>query len=91
MLADFLDGQVRPEEAIVRFEPALDRAIALARGFQLLAWEGRYWKLSERGLRTLSQIDADEQTLQAEKSALASLPRQLSQAAVERLLRRKVQ
>jgi hypothetical protein len=69
-------------------EGSLDRAVALARGFGLLDWRGRYWELTELGWQTLETLAAEEGTLVAEKEALASLPGPLSQAAVERLLGR---
>jgi hypothetical protein len=87
-LKGFIEGSVRPDQAVVRFEPALDRAVALARGFGLLDWHGRYWSLTERGRGTLKLLGEEEGTLRAEKEALASLPGPLSQAAVERLLGR---
>lgn len=89
ILSDFLCGKVRPEEAVVRFEPALDRAVALARGFELLTWQQRYWEIGERGEQVLTAVDQEDEVLKAEKGALASLPQPLSQAAVQRLLRRE--
>src|SRR4051794_40307362 len=41
-LALYLAGALAPERAVVRFDPALDRAVALAHGFGLLEWKGRY-------------------------------------------------
>lgn len=87
-LAAFLDGKVRPEEAIVRFEPALDRAVALARGFELLAWNDRYWVLTERGRDLLHKVDGQAETLLMEKALLKQLPGPLTQAAVKKLLGR---
>jgi hypothetical protein len=87
-LAAFLEGKVRPEEAIVRFEPALDRAVALARGFELLAWNDRYWVLTESGRNLLKKVDGQPETLHVEKGLLKQLPSPLSQAAVKKLLGR---
>jgi hypothetical protein len=87
----FLVGAVRPEHAIVRFEPALDRAAALARGFDLLQWQNRYWMLTNRGRKTLEDLDADDEVLADEKALLAQLPGPLSQAAVQRLLAREAE
>jgi hypothetical protein len=87
-LVSFLGGNVRPEEAIVRFEPALDRAVALARGFELLVWSDRYWTLTEQAREFLKRVDAEKETLRAEKDLLKRLPGPLPQAAVQRLLGR---
>ena len=90
-LGEFLAGKIRPEQAIVRFEPALDRTVALAHGFGLLEWKkGRYWALGARANELLATIDADEQIFTVEKALLSSLPSQLSQAAVRRLLGREI-
>jgi hypothetical protein len=88
-LMSFLAGTVRPEHAIVRFEPALDRAAALARGFDLLQWQNRYWILTNRGRKMLDDVDANYEVLADEKALLAQLPGPLSQAAVHRLLARE--
>jgi len=90
-LGEFLAGQIRPEQAVVRFEPALDRAVALAHGFGLLTWtKKRYWALGEGTSELLTAIDEDKQVFAAEKALLSALPSQLSQAAVRRLLGREV-
>jgi len=87
-LKAFLGGQIRPDDAVVRFEPALERAVALARGFGLLTWEGRYWKLTRRGEDLLGVIDDAEDTLRAEKEMLRDIGTPFTQAAVQRLLSR---
>jgi hypothetical protein len=89
-LASFLAGTVRPDQAVVRFEPALDRAAAVARGFGLLRWKGRYWTLTSLGRQALREVDDRRATLTSEKALLARLPSPLSQAAVQRLLARDV-
>jgi hypothetical protein len=90
-LGEFLAGKIRPEQAVVRFEPALDRTVALAHGFRLLTWrKKRYWALGEGASELLTAIDEDEQIFTVEKALLSSLPSQLSQAAVRRLLGREI-
>jgi hypothetical protein len=88
-LKRFLEGRLRPEEAVVRFEPALDRAIALAEGFGLLVRsDDRYWSVSKRGADLLQRIDDTPDVLVAERAVLDGLSGKLSQAAVARMLRR---
>ena len=86
----FLSGRLRPEDAVVRFEPALERAVALARGFGLLSWGDRYWSLTSRGEDLLERIDNDDDALQVEKMTLQGLGSPLTQAAVRRLLARGI-
>jgi hypothetical protein len=87
-LAAFMAGDTEPERAIVRFEPALDRATALARGLGLLNWDERYWVLNAAGQTLLEAVWADDELLVHEKSLLTSLPNPLTQAQVGRLLSR---
>ena len=88
MLAAFMAGHTEPERAIVRLEPALDRATALARGFGLIEWEGRFWTLTDGGHELLEAVWADEELLVREKTLLGSLPDALTQTQVNRLLSR---
>jgi hypothetical protein len=88
-LAAVIGGQLAPDQAVVRFEPALDRAVALAHGFELLRWRTRFWTLTPRAHEALHEIDEETDLLSAEKQALASLPKPLTQTAVETVLRRR--
>jgi hypothetical protein len=87
-LAAFLQGHIPPERAVVRHDPALDRATGLARGFGLIDWEGRFWVLTSAGRQLLQDINADTDLLAREKQLLDVLPTPLTQAAVDALLRR---
>lgn len=87
-LASFLAGDLRPEEAVVRFEPALNRALALARGLELLGWEGRYWTLREPAREILAAIDGDDDLMSEQKALLGGLDRLLTQKAVTELFGR---
>lgn len=88
-LAAYLDGRLRPERAIVRHDPALDRAAGLARGLGLTAWKGRYWVMTPAGRELLEGVREDDKLLAREKELLAVLPKPLTQTAVAALLRRE--
>jgi hypothetical protein len=88
LLGEYLAGRMPPDRAIVRMEPALDRAVALAHGLGLLVWKGKYWSLTVEGLELLENLRADELLLVREKELLGVLPRPLTQAAVGGLLQR---
>lgn len=90
-LAAYLDGRLPPERAIVRHDPALDRAAGLARGLGLIAWKGRYWVMTPEGRELLEAVREDDKLLAREKELLAVLPKPLTQTAVAALLRRERQ
>lgn len=80
-------ANVTAETAIVRYEPALDRAIALAAGLGFLRFEKKSWHLTELARELLAAIDADEDLFAHEKRMLETLSAPLSQSTVKRLLR----
>lgn len=86
-LSAFLRGELEADEAVVRYEPALDRAIGLAGGLGLLRFDRRLWRLQEPGRELLAEIDADPDLLALERERLAPVSG-LTQAAVSRLLGR---
>lgn len=88
-LVAYLDGLIPPERAVVRHDPALDRAAGLARGLGLIAWKGRYWTLTPSGRELLETVREDNELLAREKALLAVLPNPLTQTAVAALLRRE--
>lgn len=90
-LAAFLNGLIPPERAVVRHDPALERATGIAHGFGLIEWKTRYWQLSPAGRELLNAVEADDGLLAREKGLLDVLPKPLTQAAVETLLRRERQ
>ncbi len=88
LLGEYLTGEIPPDRAIVRMEPALDRAVALAGGFGLTAWKGKFWTLTDSGRELLENLRTDERLLVREKKLLNALPKPLTQTAVAALLRR---
>jgi hypothetical protein len=88
-LRGYLAGEIPPEQAIVRFDPALDRAVALARGLGFIDWATRFWVLTSVGREAVKQVD-EAGVLDRERSLLAELPKPLTQAAVGRLLKREI-
>jgi len=85
LLGEYLAGNIPPERAIVRMEPALDRAAALARGIGLVAWKDRYWTLTDSGRKLLETLGTEESLLAREKELLNGLPKPLTQSAVAAL------
>lgn len=89
-LNSFLGGKIDANSAIVRFDPSLDRAVALAHGLGYLSWDRPAWKLSPSGQELARELD-DSDILERERGLLAGLPKPLTQSAVDRLLKREQQ
>lgn len=89
-LTRFLAGDLGREEPVVRYEPALDRAVALAGGLGLLVFEKKLWRLTDRGRALLDEIGKDSRLFNAERELLSVIGKPLPQAAVSRLLKREV-
>jgi hypothetical protein len=84
-----LDDEINPDEAIVRFEPALNRALDLALGLKLVSWtEAKRLTLTERGEEVIAGIEA-EGVLEEEREFLAQIPRPVSQVMIEKFLSRR--
>lgn len=85
----FLSGEATPDEAVVRYEPALNRALDLALGQKLVAWtDAKRLTLTEKGRDLLTSIDAQDDLLSEQKAFLERIASPVSQALVQRLLRR---
>lgn len=86
-LTAFLSGEVEANDPVVRYEPALDRAVSLATGMGLLNLDGRRWRLTDSGQELLKDIDRDEELLRLERERLSPVTG-LTQKAVRELLGR---
>ncbi|WP_156028372.1 hypothetical protein [Candidatus Solirubrobacter pratensis] len=85
----FLAGELAAEQPAVRYEPALDRAVALAGGLELLTFDRKLWRLNDAGRALVAHLDEDPSLLSDEKQRLAIIGTPLTQAAVSGLLRRE--
>lgn len=75
-----------PDRPVVRFEPALDRAIDLALGLALLEQpSARVFRLTTQG-QALSEALTQSDAFALERELLALLPRKLTQRETDRLL-----
>jgi hypothetical protein len=86
----FRAGEIEPDQAIVRYEPALNRAIDLALGLRLLTWtDAKRLALTKAGLALLARVDEDAEVLHTEKSFLDELGAPITQTSVGNLLKRR--
>jgi len=75
-----------PDRPVVRFEPALDRALDLALGLELLEQKtSRSFRLTEAGKSVVKEIENTE-AFNLERQLLDQLKRKVTQAEVGRLL-----
>lgn len=75
-----------PDRPVVRFEPALDRALDLALGLELLEQKtSRSFRLTEAGKSVVKEIENTE-AFSLERQLLDQLKRKVTQAEVGRLL-----
>lgn len=88
-LSYLLSGQVLAEQPVVRYEPALDRAVALAGGLDFLRFASKLWRLNDSGRELLADVETDPGLLAEEKRRLGIIGKPLTQVAVKELLSRR--
>jgi hypothetical protein len=86
VLLDVLAGRLAPDQALVRFEPGLGRAIDLARGAGLVDWEGgRVIRLTAAGEQAAAAVEATE-ALTDERAFLAQIQGSVTQRLIDNLI-----
>jgi len=81
-----LEGTVSPDEAIVRFDPVLDRAVQFALGEKLVFQSGDLLVISPMGETLVRAIMQDRECMVDEKDFLRQIGRKLTQSQVEALI-----
>ncbi len=84
--AHVIAGNIRPDEAIVRFDPVVDRALQFAEGEKLITTSGEVVILTSRGSEFVQKLLHNKDCMQVEKEFLSSLGRKLTQAQVDAFL-----
>jgi hypothetical protein len=78
----------RPSDLLVRVEPWLNRALAIAKGIGLVALEGgRTARLTGQGEQVLSVLYEDESLFREEKQFLEAVSVQATEANIEKIMR----
>jgi hypothetical protein len=83
-------GDMRPDEAIVRFDPVVERALQFAVGEVLVSLSGEYVLLTEKGQEFVKRLTKQKDCMIAEKQFLSSVGRKLTQVQVESFLAAEV-
>jgi hypothetical protein len=81
-----LEGSVSPDEAIVRFDPVLDRAVQFSIGEKLVSQSGELLEITPKGEAFVKAIMQDRDCMVDEKLFLERIGRKLSQTQVEVLI-----
>jgi hypothetical protein len=83
MFAHVIAGNLRPDEAIVRFDPVVDRALQFAEGEKLVTVSGDLVALTMRGEELVKSVMRNKDCMVTEKEFLTSLGRKLTQVQVD--------
>ncbi len=90
--ADFLrayQGDLDPTSLLIRYDPAITRAIDLAVGLELVAWQaGKRLALTAKGTQLLDLILASEQALEEERTFLSHLGGKITMKQIDRMIGR---
>jgi hypothetical protein len=80
--------QLRPLDLVIRVEPWLNRALALAKGARLIQMEnGKAARLTNRGLQLLKALYDDHAVFIEEKQFLQGVAVTATERAVEQIMR----
>ena len=81
-----LGGRLRPDEAIVRFDPVVERALQFAAGEKLITVSGELVILTQKGDIFVKSLMRNADCMTVEKEFLGSLGGKLTQKQVETFL-----
>lgn len=84
----FVDGNLAADAVLVRYEPALNRALAFATAEGLVQHVGGRIVLGEKGKTLAAQIDGEQGLMEREKVFVKTLGLRLTEDAVNRLAAR---
>lgn len=87
MLRSVFERELPPNDLVIRFEPALMRALAFGIAEQLFELDnGRIYRLAKLGGEFVSAIDSDPTCLSEEKLLLQQVAPRLTEKLVEQLI-----
>jgi hypothetical protein len=88
MARQVFSGDVRPVDLVIRVEPWVNRAIAFAKGDNLLELKkGRNAKLTERGMKIFEELTERDAVLVAEKAFIDQIASRATEGAIDRIMR----
>ena len=84
-------GDLRPDEAIVRFDPVVERALQFAIGEAVVFVSGDVVFLTDKGQEFVKRLMKQKDCMIAEKQFLSAVGRKLTQLQVESFLATEAQ
>jgi hypothetical protein len=81
-----LSGELKPDEAIVRFDPVVERALDFAAGESLVSISGDHVLLTDKGVDFVKRLSREKDCMKLEKQFLSAVGRKLTQVQVESFL-----
>jgi hypothetical protein len=86
-LLNVLEGRVRPDQAIVRFDPALNRLLDFAKGEGLIGQVAAdRFQITAKGLRFANDIMADQDCLRQEKWFIDEIAGKITETRINEIL-----
>lgn len=85
-LLESLEGNARPDSNLVRFDPALNQTLDLARGEALIVQiDGNRYQITAKGLELAAEIEKDRSTFLTELNFLEAVGSKLTEALVAKM------
>lgn len=85
-LQALIRNQATADQVLVRIEPSLNRAVALAAGEGLIERpDGDHLQLTDRGIKLADEIGRSEDLYAVEKELIASIGKQVSEKLVKQI------
>jgi hypothetical protein len=81
-----MSGNLRPDEAIVRFDPVVDRALQFATGESLVTISGDLVFLTDKGEQFVKRLLKEKDCMVEEKSFVSAIGKKLTQVQVDAFL-----
>ncbi|MBW8782713.1 MAG: hypothetical protein JF599_12630 [Verrucomicrobia bacterium] len=86
-MLEALDGLVKPDSALVRFDPALNKTLDLARGEDLVEQlDGPRYQITAKGLAIAEELAKDQTAFQVEQNFLETIGSRLTESFVAKMM-----
>jgi len=85
---DVFNGVAHPDKAVIRFDPAMNRALDLVRGENLVQQiGGDHFQITTKGTALSGEIESDDDLMRVEKWFLGELGSNATETRIKKLMR----